>query len=117
MRTLLRLAARLAVVSALTAAVPADAADLALGKGIAEARCGRCHATGATDASPHPIVLPLRNLHTRAPIDMFADARKSGELSGHDEMPMFTLERDHLTALLAYIQSLQPAGTPRLLPD
>jgi len=69
-----------------------------------------CHAIGRDDEWPHAIVTPFRELHTRYPIEMLVDARASGVISGHDEMPMFELSRDDMYALLAYIDSFAPGG-------
>ena len=88
-----------------------DHARLERGQRIAEQLCGRCHATGATGSSPHKITPPFRELGERYPVDMLVDALKSGEISGHDEMPMFVLEREDMLALLAHIDSFAPAGS------
>lgn len=45
---------------------------------------------------------------------MLADARATGVISGHDEMPMFEFTREEAVALLAYIDSLNP-GKPSYL--
>jgi hypothetical protein len=41
---------------------------------------------------------------------MLVNARESGIISGHDEMPMFELSRQDMYALLAYIDSFAPEG-------
>lgn len=102
----------LAVVAAsvlLPGLVRAD--DLAvLGSAIAAERCGKCHAVGAADASPHKIAPPLRELHQDFPIPMIEEALRTGRVGGHDEMPMFDLGPDGVRALAAYIDSLNPGG-------
>ena len=80
------------------------------GQAIAEARCARCHAIKGDDQPPHSIVTPFRDLHIRFPIEMLTDARASGVISGHDEMPMFELSDPDMEALLSYIDSFAPAG-------
>jgi cytochrome c553 len=90
-------------------AVAADKATLDRGRLIAEQLCGRCHATAETGDSPHKITPPFRNLSERFPVEMLVEAQKSGEISGHDEMPMFVLEPEDLTALLAHIDSFTDA--------
>jgi mono/diheme cytochrome c family protein len=80
------------------------------GSAIAAAKCGRCHAVGATDDSPHKITPQLRDLKERYPIPMLVDGLASGSLAGHDEMPQFDLGPDGVGDLLAYIDSLNPAG-------
>lgn len=88
--------------SALQAAEPAE---LERGRILAEQMCGKCHATGATGASPHKITPPFRELSERFPVEMLVEAQKSGEISGHDEMPMFVLVPQDMRALLAHIDS------------
>jgi hypothetical protein len=39
---------------------------------------------------------------------MLVEARKSGEISGHDEMPGFILSARDMRALLAYIDTFAP---------
>jgi mono/diheme cytochrome c family protein len=90
---------------------PVYASDLAVrGSAIAADRCGACHAVGVSDVSPHKITLPLRELRGRFPVPMLEEALKTGVVGGHDEMPMFDLGLDDATALIAYIDSLDPAG-------
>ncbi len=88
----------------------ADAAaqsdPVARGRDIAAARCSRCHGVGVSDESPHPIVLPLRQLHERQPVEMLDEALRTGVIGGHDEMPMFELGREDAAALVSYIESL-----------
>jgi mono/diheme cytochrome c family protein len=95
--------------------LPAGGADaqqpslVARGRAIAEQKCAHCHAIGRDDERPHAIVIPFRDLPTRFPVDMLVEARKTGVISGHDEMPMFELPGAEMTALLVYIDSFAPA--------
>ena len=84
---------------------------LGRGRAIAKRKCAACHAIGRDDERPHAIVTPFRELHTHYPIDMLIDARETGVISGHDEMPMFELSREDMRALLAYIDSFAPKGS------
>ncbi|MEQ1611863.1 MAG: cytochrome c [Hyphomicrobiaceae bacterium] len=86
-------------------AMAADEATLERGRLLAEQMCGRCHATAATGASPHKITPPFRDLPERFPVEMLVEAQRSGEISGHDEMPMFVIAPEDMTALLAHIDS------------
>lgn len=88
----------------------ADAATLERGRLIAEARCGRCHATGPADAPPARTP-PFRTLGQDYPLDMLTEAAHTGIVGGHDEMPMFRFDMDEITALLAWIDHLNP-GSP-----
>jgi cytochrome c len=85
------------------------------GAAIAAGRCGRCHATGLSDPSPQRITPPFRTLHERWPIEMLVEARKTGIIDGHDEMPAFDFSPEEITALLRHIDSLTPAGAPRYI--
>jgi mono/diheme cytochrome c family protein len=91
-------------------AAVADPAQLDFGRRVALVYCSACHATGATDTSPHRIVIPFRELYRRRPIEMLEKARETGVVLGHDEMPLFELGPDKTAALLAYIESLWPAS-------
>jgi len=82
-------------------AVAQTSSVLERGRVIAEQKCAPCHAIGRNDERPHAIVTPFRDLHTRYSIEMLIDARKTGVISGHDEMPMFELSRKDMRALLA----------------
>lgn len=86
------------------------------GSAIAAGRCGKCHAVGVADDSPHRITPPFRELAADYPIPMLSEALKTGIVGGHDEMPMFDLGIDGVTALVAYIDSLNPSG-PHYLKD
>lgn len=98
-------------VSALAHARPTHADDRAMrGSVIAAERCGKCHAVGVADVSPHKITPPLRALAERYPVPMLVDALATGTIAGHDEMPMFELGREGAEALVAYIDSLTTGG-------
>ena len=104
-----RVAAVLAGVVAL--GIPAAVADdqlLARGQAIAAQKCSPCHAICRHDLRPHDIVLPFRDFHERFPIPMLVEAKDTGVISGHDEMPGFDLSQSEIRALLAYIDSLAP---------
>lgn len=101
----------LAVVLMTSAATAHAASDLAMrGSAIAAEKCGKCHAVGVADDSPHKITPPLRDLKADYPIPMLVDALKTGVVGGHDEMPQFDLGVDEAKALVAYIDSLDPKG-------
>lgn len=98
------------VANMLMALPPASADDAVMrGSAIAAYRCGKCHAVGVADASPHRTP-PLRELAAEYPIPMLVEALKTGTIGGHDEMPQFDLGLDGASALVAYIDSLNPAG-------
>jgi len=81
--------------------------DVLHAKALAKCRLVLDH---APDVLAGKLVLERRELHTRYPIEMLIEARASGVISGHDEMPMFELSREDMYALLAYIDSFAPEG-------
>ena len=85
---------------------------VARGSAIAAEKCGRCHAVGVADDSPHKITPPFRILGADYPIPMLLDALTTGVVGGHDEMPQFDLGLDGAKALVAYIDSLNPNAMP-----
>jgi cytochrome c553 len=97
-------------------AVAQTSSMLERGRIIAARKCAPCHAVSRDDERPHAIVTPFRDLHTRYPIEMLIDARKTGVISGHDEMPMFELSREDVRALLAYIDSFAPEALRYIRP-
>jgi len=89
----------------------AAASDLAVrGSAIAAEKCGRCHAVGVADDSPHKITPPLRELALDYPLPMLVEALRTGIVGGHDEMPQFDLGVDDARALVSYIDSLNAKG-------
>ena len=98
-------AAALALSATCSAFAGLTAAD---GARIAEAKCGRCHAVGAKDESQYGMAPPFRRFHEAYPLDMLLEARHTGVVSGHDEMPMFDFTADEIRALLLHIDSLAP---------
>lgn len=75
-------------------------------------RCGGCHAVTLTDASPHPNAPPLRDMFKRYPVYALGEAlRKSIEV-GHRDMPRFALSADESSAIISYLDSLNPCAAP-----
>jgi mono/diheme cytochrome c family protein len=104
-----------AVLLLVASGVSARADDLAVrGSAIAAEKCGRCHAVGVADTSPHKITPPFRTLGADFPIPMLVEALKTGIVGGHEEMPQFDLGLDAVKALVAYIDSLNPTSPPHL---
>jgi len=100
---------RLAIVLLATAfTAPAQAEDLVKrGRQIAEMNCSPCHAIGARDESKHPQAPPMRDLSKRYPLDALEEAFVEGIYSGHPDMPEFKATSDQVTALLAYLDTIQ----------
>jgi mono/diheme cytochrome c family protein len=85
-------------------------AQIDQGHAIALANCSVCHAIGLTDKSPTRINsnTAFRQLSERFPIPMLQEAARTGNISGHDEMPGFQFTMDEIKALLTYIDSMAP---------
>jgi mono/diheme cytochrome c family protein len=84
----------------------AEANDVAQGKALVEANCAPCHAVGLTDESPHTDAPPFRTLSKRYPIDALEEAFAEGISTGHPDMPQFVATPQQISAILAYISSL-----------
>jgi cytochrome c len=83
------------------------------GKAIAKRLCARCHDITLTRDSPMVAAPPFRQLPQRYPIENLAEALAEGIVAGHPAMPQFRFAPSEIDALLAFIDSLAPAGTKR----
>lgn len=81
---------------------------VAAGLALAKANCGRCHALGLTDESPHKDAPPFRLVAERYPSENLAEALAEGIVSGHPDMPVYVFRPDEIEAFLAYLDSLGP---------
>jgi cytochrome c len=77
------------------------------GKELLDARCAHCHAIARTGESPHSAAPPFRTLSRKYPIDELAESLAEGLSVGHPDMPEFVFEPDDITAILAYLNSIQ----------
>lgn len=83
-------------------------AGIEQGRQLVETNCGKCHAVGAADASPHPEAPPFRDLSDSFPMDALEEAFADGRIySGHPDMPEFIATPDQVDAIIAYIALLQ----------
>jgi len=87
---------------------PQDGIDLENeGKALLETNCSMCHAVGSEGDSAYPEAPAFRMLAQRYPIDSLAEALAEGLFTGHPDMPEFVFEVDELSAILAYLHSIQ----------
>tara|TARA_R110002020_G_scaffold16307_9_gene57621 strand:+ start:3268 stop:3609 length:342 start_codon:yes stop_codon:yes gene_type:complete len=78
------------------------------GRELVETNCGKCHAVGPADASPHEMAPPFRDLSERFPMDALEEAFGDGRIySDHPDMPEFIATPTQVEAIIAYIASLQ----------
>jgi len=93
---------------------PAAAADdqLKYGETLLQQHCGKCHAVGATGASPLKEAPAFRTLGQRYPIESLEEALGEGIMTGHPEMPEFEFDPDDVSAIIAYLNSIQQPANP-----
>ncbi len=87
---------------------PTQDTFVAQGRVFAEKNCGRCHALGDIDPSPHPKAPPFRRVAERYPSENLAEALAEGIVAGHPDMPVFVLRPDEIEKFLAFLDSLGP---------
>lgn len=76
------------------------------GRGLVEAHCSRCHAVGASGASPNTKAPEFRVLHKRHPELALREPLARGIAAPHDVMPQFVLPDQDVDKIIAYINSL-----------
>lgn len=104
-----------------TSAPASPAADLGReaafrGERLATTACARCHAVGATGASPLAAATPFRDLVHRYPLDRLQQKLEEGLVTTHPAMPPFVFragEIDDLVAWLERVQAEPREGSPR----
>jgi mono/diheme cytochrome c family protein len=84
-----------------------DAAVLGRGQALVQRNCSACHAIGPKGDSPNPAAPPFRELHRRYSIDNLAEALAEGMLTGHPAMPEFQFSPGDVSAIVAYLKSIQ----------
>lgn len=110
------IAATLAILAASIVGALAGDNPVADGQAIIAENCARCHAAGRTGESTHKDAPPFRIVVTRYPPETLAEALGEGISTGHPDMPVFTFEPDEIAAIIAYMETLQPAGTAPAAP-
>ncbi|MEM5494801.1 cytochrome c [Hoeflea sp. AS16] len=95
----------------LAGATPARAQsgdEIEQGRDLVQINCGKCHAVGEADASPHHDAPAFRKLSDSFPMDALEEAFSDGRIySGHPDMPEFIATPEQVDAIIAYIASLQ----------
>lgn len=95
---------------------------IARGKAIVTRDCAACHAVGASGDSPNPTAPQFRQLHERYDVEALAEGLAEGLTVGHGPMPEWTFPPEDVTAIVAYLKSIQtrpgaattPPSEPRL---
>ena len=88
-------------------AVAAAQDDVARGQILVEENCARCHAASKEGASPLSAAPPFRTLGQRYPVSNLEEALAEGIVTAHPEMPQFAFEPDEVSAIVAYLESIQ----------
>jgi cytochrome c len=109
-RTVPVLLAALVCISAMPLRAQDDVALERRGRPLLTDNCSRCHAIGRTGNSPHREVPLFRTLGQRYPIETLAETLAEGLYTGHPDMPEFVFEIRDVSAILAYLQSIQEPG-------
>ena len=81
--------------------------DLKRGEQLLQRDCGRCHATAKTGDSPRKEAPAFRTLSQRYPIEQLEESLGEGIMSGHPDMPEFSFDADDVSAIIAYLNSIQ----------
>ncbi len=108
--SLLRLAAALTALMAvriLFSPALADEAQLKRGETLLTRDCARCHAVGRSGTSARADAPFFRSLGTRYPIESLEEALGEGIITGHPDMPEFDYEMAEVSAIIAYLKSIQ----------
>lgn len=78
------------------------------GQDLLQKMCARCHAVGATGASPNTQAPPFRRLGENKLYDPgFAQRLQEGYSSIHRFMPTFRFDRDDAEAVVNYLKAIQ----------
>ena len=87
----------------------AMALDPAAQRGLTfvQTNCAMCHATGKYGASKNPLSPPFRTLHEKYPVENLAEAISKGIVTGHSNMPAFSLDPGQINDIIAYLKTLE----------
>ncbi len=115
-RSVVMVGALLAMATASQATPDQD--PIARGKAIVTRNCAACHAVGTTGDSPNPTAPRFRRLSERYDVEALAEGLAEGLTVGHGPMPEWTFPPDDVTAIVAYLKSIQaPAGAQTVPPS
>lgn len=80
---------------------------IAHGKRFVEQNCARCHAIGSFDKSKHADAPTFREISNYYPLDGLEEGFAEGIVTGHPDMPVFTLEPIQIADVIAYMETLR----------
>jgi mono/diheme cytochrome c family protein len=96
-----------AAVACIATTASAQAGQTSPGRLLVQRYCAGCHAIDRTGKSPNKASPPFRDLNSRYRIDDLGEALAEGILTGHPAMPEMRFPPEDVTAILAYIRSVQ----------
>lgn len=77
------------------------------GADLVRENCARCHAIDMTSISPRKEAPPFRDVVKKYEPEALEEALAEGIVTGHNDMPEFEFEPEQISAIIAYLQSLQ----------
>jgi len=84
------------------------------GKALLETMCGRCHAVGERDRSPHADAPPFRSFGDSKLYDNdFGQRLQDGLTTIHPDMPTFQFSRTDAEAAVNYLKFIQERKKPK----
>jgi cytochrome c len=86
---------------------PAIAQNLKRGEELLTRSCASCHAVGRSGESPQKLAPAFRTLGKLYPIESLEEALGEGIMSGHPDMPEFSFDASDVSAIIAYLKSIQ----------
>ncbi len=95
-----------------TLAQQMDARQIEEGRWLTEVHCGDCHAIGRTGASKHPEAPALRTLSQDYPVSALEEPLAEGIMVGHPDMPEYRFRPEDVSAIVAYLETIQTHPRP-----
>ena len=77
------------------------------GREFARANCARCHSIDRTGDGPLKAAPPFRTLHERYPVENLEEALAEGIVTGHPDMPEFSLAPEQIADFIDFLKSLE----------
>jgi mono/diheme cytochrome c family protein len=96
-----------ALATGLAVAQSAEQQLVAQGKSILTEKCSRCHQIGPSGRSPLGEAPPFRTLMGQYKAEHLEEALGEGLSSGHSVMPEFVFEPEQISAIVAYLGTLE----------
>lgn len=92
---------------AVTASAASAQQSAERGRTLVELNCASCHAVGPEGASQLAAAPPFRVLGQRYPLADLEEALAEGIMTAHPGMPQFEFQPDDVSAIIAYLETIQ----------